>query len=145
MTPSRSARAATRWVAVACGIALLAALVWWFRQIHDESLYIEPGSLSYHLLVPDELKQDRLTPFGKVLQYQRSAADGPKPTIIVVSIQVDKPGAASVQRLTDAYAAIGFSVSRSGRLVRGTTELEISGDAACSAGCRVTLAMSQHW
>lgn len=145
MAASRSFPPATRWVAVACGIALLVGFIWWYRQIHDESLSIEPGSLSYHLLIPDELKQERVASFGRVLQYERSAADGPKPTITVVSIQVDGPSAASIREITNAYTATGFSVSSSGRLVRGATELELSGDAGCSSACRVTLAMSQHW
>lgn len=145
MAQTRSFRSATRWVAMACGVALLIGFVWWYRQIYDESLSIEPGSLAYYLLVPDELKQERVAPFGKVLKYERSAADGPKPTITVVSIQVDGPGAASMRKITNAYTAIGFSVNGSGRLVRGATELEISGDASCPASCRLTLAMSQHW
>ena len=131
-------------VAVACSVAVLAALSGWYRLVLDESLSIRPGSLTYHLLVPPDLKKNRLAGFGVVEEYQRSAADGPKPTITVASLMVDGPADVAIHAITNAYVGRGYSASRPGHLVRGSTELDVSADEACMSHCRITLALSQH-
>lgn len=137
---------AARGIIAACALALLAGAAWWYRLIHEESLTIDAGSLPYRLLVPDELAQERLAAFGKVGQYEYSAADGPKPTITVATIETPGPAAASIGTITKAFVERGFSVAEPGRLVNGNTELDIAAaDADCAGKCRVTLALSQHW
>jgi hypothetical protein len=141
---TRSTRAAARWIIAACALAVLASVAWWYSLVLDESLTISTGGLTYRLLVPDELTQERLAEFGKVLQYNYSAADGPKPTITVAMIEAPDPTAASLERITKAYVSLGFSVAEPGHLVHENAELDISSDAGCANKCRVTLALSQH-
>src|SRR5438105_3255945 len=134
-----------RWlIGAAGGIALLVACASFYRVVLDESLSIEPGSLTYHLLVPSDLKVDRLAKFGVVKEYRRSAADGPKSTITVASITVDGSGDAAIQAITAAYMALGYAATSPGHLVRGDTELDASFEGACASGCRVDLALSRH-
>lgn len=135
----------SRWlIGAAGGVALLVALASFYRVVLDESLSIEPGSLTYHLLVPSDLKVDRLAKFGVVKQYRRSAADGPKPTITVAAITVDGSGDAAIQAITAAYVALGYAVSSPGHLAKGDTELDASFEGACASGCQVDLALSHH-
>ena len=143
MLRSRASRVAGL-VAVACGVAVLAGLAWWYRLALDESLSIRPGSLTYYVLVPADLKRDRLAGFGVVEDYQRSAADGPKPTITIASLVVDGRADAAVNAITNAYVGRGYSARAPGHLVRGSTELDLSADEACMSQCRITLALSRH-
>lgn len=134
-----------RWlIGAVCGVALLVAFGSFYRVVLDESLSIEPGSLTYHLLVPSDLKVDRLAKFGAVKQYRRSAAGGPKPTITVASITVDGSGDAAIQAITAAFVALGYAASSPGHLVRGDTELDASFEGACASGRRVDWALSRH-
>lgn len=134
-----------RWLIGAAGVlALLVAFLGFYRVVLDESLTIEPGSLTYHLLVPSDLKVDRLAKFGVVNQYRRSAADGPKPTITVATITLAGSSDVAIPSITAAYVALGYAPSSPGHLVRGDTELDVNVDRACSSGCRVDVALSRH-
>lgn len=129
----------------ACAVAILLGVAWRNRIIHDESLSPESGSLAYRLLVPDELKQERLAAFGAVREYEYAAAVGPEPTITLVRVETRESGAASREAIAESHTALGFPVTGPGHLVRGRTGPEISGDRTCAANCRLTRGLSQHW
>ena len=89
----------------------------------SESTSMTPGSFAARVLVPDELEVSNLQEIGSVTGYRYSAADGPKPTIVIATLATAFPRSEIDVRIGAHFERAGFKLSGERTVSRANEEL----------------------
>jgi hypothetical protein len=127
-------------------VAFCTALIcftWYLKTIYSDSLEFQPFTLEYFVLVPRDIAVTKLSTFGSVASYHFSAADGPKPEIILVKILLKGDVSQRLNTLAAFFIKEGYAGPYE-KMQKSNNEISIVRGDACSIDCEVVISLMTY-
>lgn len=119
-------------------------LVWYWKTINSDSLEFQPFSIEYFFLVPSDFAINDISRFGSVKSYYFTAADGPKPEILIVKVLLRNDASESLRGLIAFLIKQGYKKIYDETYRKFNREISIIMDSSCKAHCEAVLALMHY-